>query len=420
MMTYRDLILGRNVYIPSRVDYKISMLRSHLALIALVVGVSYIFIDANHGIYGSEPYYIGVAISALITLVLNRFQQYKLASILALTMINLLVFYFSSIDPIGSGVTLYFVVSSLMAFALLGYRDLKLALLFISFSVVLFLISYWTDVSWIVERVYSDEYLRISYTINFLASLLFCIAIMFFQMDVNHHSEKQILAKNEQLEKANAELDRFVYSASHDLKAPLSSLLGLIEIAQLDQKEVANYLQMMKVRIHDMENFIREIINYSRNSRLEVEKQPANLRKIIFEVTESLRYAEHRANIVIENKVPESLVVNTDIPRLRVVITNLISNSLKYYDDKKLHCFVRIEATQTKTATVLYVKDNGIGIDEQYVDKIFNMFFRASEKSKGSGLGLYITKETLSKINGTIRVESRLDEGSTFIVTLKG
>jgi signal transduction histidine kinase len=417
-MTYRDLILGRNVYIPSRVDYKIAMLRSHLALLAMFVGISYIFIDRQHGIYDTEPYYIGVAIGSFIILILNRLQRYQIASIFSLTLINLLVFYFASIDPAETGVLMYFVVSSLTAFALLGYRNLKLALVFILLSVTLFLISYWVDIDWITERTYSESYLRISYTINFLASLLFCIAIMFFQMDVNHHSEKQILAKNEQLEKANAELDRFVYSASHDLKAPLSSLLGLIEIAQLDQQDISNYLKMMKIRIHDMENFIREIINYSRNSRLEVEKETTNLRKIVFEVTESLRYSEHRANIVIENKVPENLTINTDVPRLKVVLTNLISNSLKYYDEKKPSCYVRIEADERPDSTIIYFKDNGIGIDPQYLEKIFNMFFRASEKSKGSGLGLYITKETLAKINGTITVQSTLGEGSTFIVTL--
>jgi signal transduction histidine kinase len=418
MMTYRDLMLGRNVYIPSRVDYKNAMLRSQLAVIALIVGISYIFIDWYHGIYGSEPYYIGVGVVSIITLILNRLRKYKAATFLFLAMINLLIFYFSAIDPYGSGVFMFFAVSSLMAFALLGYHHLKLAFFFIFISVGLFLISYWVDFDFIEERVYPQDYLRISYTTNFLVSLICCIAIMYFLMDVNHHSEKEILAKNDQQQKANAELDRFVYSASHDLKAPLTSLLGLIEIAKLDQKETDQYLGMMRERIHNLEDFIQEIITYSRNSRTEIIREQAGLKKIVAEVSESLKFIDHTKPIVIENKIPDKTVIDTDITRLKVVLTNLISNSLKYADDRKDKCFIRIESDQSENATVIFVRDNGIGIDQKYLDKIYNMFFRATIRSKGSGLGLYIVKETLSRINGTIKVESELGEGTTFIVTL--
>ena len=417
-MTYRDLVLGRNVYIPSRVDFKNAILRSQLAVITMVVGIGYIFIDRYHNIYGSEPYYIGTAVVSIITLLLNRLQKYRLATFVFLSLINLLVFYFSVIDPFGSGVFMFFAVSSLMSFALLGHHNQKLAFFFIFLSVSLFLISYWVDFDFIEKRTYSEDYLRASYTTNFLVSLTCSIAIMYFLMDVNHHSEKEILAKNDLLEKTNTELDRFVYSASHDLRAPLSSLLGLIEVAKLDEKEAAKYLTMMKNRIHDMDEFIREIINYSRNSRTEIDPESANLKKIVYEVIDSLSFVNQSASINIENKIPQDLNVHTDLTRLKVVLTNLISNSLKYADERKEKSFIKIEADHHNNCTIILIADNGIGIDNRYLDKIFNMFFRASEKSKGSGLGLYIVKETLSKINGTIKVESALGEGTTFTLAL--
>ena len=411
-------MLGRNVFIPSRVDYKNAILRSQLAAITIIVAISYVFIDVYHGVIGNEPYYIGVASLALVTVLLNRFQKYRLATILFLLLINFSIFYFSANDPFGSGVFMFFAVNSLMAFALLGYNNLKLAFLFIILSVSLFLVSYWVDFDFIQERIYSNEYLQFSYTTNFLVTLSCSIAIMYFLMDIHHHSEKAILDKNDQLQKANDELDRFVYSASHDLKAPLSSLLGLIEVARLDQQAMDQYLGMMQAKIHDMEAFIKEIITYSRNARVDIKKEPVNLKKTVSEVTEAFIFSFGNPDIRIENMVSDDLILHTDSMRLKIVLSNLIDNSFKYCDIKKEKPFIRIEAGQQDEVKVIMVKDNGVGIDQLYIDKIFNMFYRASEKSKGSGLGLYIVKETLNKINGTIQVESTLGGGTTFVVSI--
>ena len=419
-MSFRDIVLGSNVFIPSRVDYRNAILRSQLAIITFVVAIGYVFIDVYHGVSGNEPYYLGVAMLALITVVLNRFQKYRLATVLFLLSINFFIFYFSAIDPFGSGVFMLFAVSSLMAFALLGFKNRNLAFLFIMLSVSLFLVSYWVDFDFIEERIYSKEYLQLSYTINFLVTLICSIAIMYFLMDIHHHSEKSILQKNDQLQKANAELDRFVYSASHDLRAPLSSLLGLIEVAKLDHTGMDHYLDMMKNKIHVLEDFIKEIISYSRNARMDVRKQPVKLKKTVEEVTEALTFSVGNPDISIENLVADDLVLHTDSMRLKIVLSNLIDNSLKYRDANKEKPFIRIEALEKDDVKVIVVKDNGLGIDQLYIDKIFNMFFRASEQSKGSGLGLYIVKETLNKINGSIKVESSLGSGTTFMVSIQG
>jgi signal transduction histidine kinase len=419
-MSFRDIVLGSNVFIPSRVDYRNAILRSQLAIITFIVAIGYVFIDVYHGVEGNEPYYLAVAMMAVITVVLNRFQKYKLATMLFLFAINLFIFYFSVIDPFSSGVFMLFAVTSLMAFALLGFRHRTLAFLFILLSVSLFLISYWVDFNFIEERTYSKEYLQFSYTINFLVTLICSIAIMYFLMDLHYHSQKSMLDKNDQLQKANAELDRFVYSASHDLRAPLSSLLGLIEVAKLDHGSVDRYLDMMKTKIHDLEEFIKEIISYSRNARMDVKKQPVNLKQTVDEVTDALTFSVGNPDIRIENLVPEDMILHTDSMRLKIVLSNLIDNSLKYRDEKKAAPFIRIEAVRRDDVKLIIVKDNGLGIDQIYLEKIFQMFFRASEHSKGSGLGLYIVKETLNKINGSIQVESSLGAGTTFMVKIQG
>lgn len=417
-MRFRDIVLGSNVFIPTRVDYRKAILRSQLAIITFLVAISYVFIDLYHGVKGNEPYYFGTAALAAITFLLNRYQKYRLATALFLVSINLLVFYFSVVDPFSSGVFMLFTVCSLMAFALLGLKHRIMAFSFIGLSVVLFMASYWADFKVVEERTFPGEYLRFSFTINFLVTLLGSIAIMYFLMDLHHHTQQSLLDKNEQLQKANSELDRFVYSASHDLRAPLSSLLGLIEVAKLDHPNVDNYLDMMKGKVHDLEEFIKEIITYSRNSRMEVKKQPINLRETINEVTEALSFSVGNPDVQIENLVPEDLVVYTDSVRLKIVLSNLVDNALKYRDEQKEKPYIRIEAADRDGVAVITVKDNGVGIDQLYLDRIFHMFFRASETSKGSGLGLYIVKETLGKINGSIHVESSLGSGSTFMVKI--
>ncbi|MEP2670558.1 MAG: HAMP domain-containing sensor histidine kinase [Cyclobacteriaceae bacterium] len=417
-MTYRDIMLGKGFRIPSRAEYKNALLRSHFAVITIIVSIVYIFIDRYHGVYGSEPYYALVVILALVTLVLNRLHKFRVATLLFLSLINLFIFYFSAIDPFESGVFLYFIVCCLMAFALLGYKQLKLSSFFTLLSVVLFLISFWVELDFLPERQYTELYLRISYTINFLVTLICSAAILYYLMQVNHYSEKRILAKNAELEKANAELDRFVYSASHDLRAPLSSLLGLIEVARVDPREAMKYLKMMKGRIHDMDAFIREIITYSRNSRMEVQFHEVHLKKIIDEVTDELKFLDESRNIQLDNHVLEDLVIHTDATRLKVILSNLIANAIKYQNVSAQPPYIKLEAQKDEQGATIWVKDNGIGIETEYIGKIFNMFYRAHESSKGSGLGLYIVKETVSKLGGEVKVESLVGSGSTFWIHL--
>lgn len=417
-MTYRNFMLGKGFHIPSRAEYKNALLRSNFAIITIVVCLIYIIIDQYYRVYGSEPYYALVIVLALITLLLNRLHKFKVATLLFLSLINLFVFYFSAIDPFESGVFLYFIVCCLMAFALLGYHQVKISAIFILLSIILFLISYWADLDFLQERKYTELYLRVSYTINFLVTLTCSAAILYYLMSVNHHSEKEILDKNMQLEKANAELDRFVYSASHDLRAPLSSLLGLIEVARVDPKGVVQYLQMMKGRIHDMDAFIREIITYSRNARMEVNKREVRLRKVIEEVVDELSFIEASKKIKLDILVTDDLCVLTDATRLKVILSNLITNAIKYRNESSQEPCIVVEARTDNQGATIWVKDNGIGIETEFIDKIFNMFYRANEDSKGSGLGLYIVRETVAKLGGEVKVESVPGKGSTFWVHL--
>lgn len=235
-------------------------------------------------------------------------------------------------------------------------------------------------------------------------------------------AEEALLFQNQELTKVNAELDRFVYSVSHNIRAPLMSVLGLLNLAQHDLKSkntehYSNYFSMMEGSINRLDDTLKEIIDYSRNSRTEIKRELLDLRELVEEAFQNLIYIQGAA--VIEKKIvlEGSPLIYSDRLRLSVVLNNLLSNAIKYRDGKKNNNYINVRL-QTYSDLYITVSDNGIGIPPEYHARIFDMFFRATEKSDGSGLGLYIVKETIEKMEGTIAVKSEHGVGTTFSMSL--
>ncbi len=241
-------------------------------------------------------------------------------------------------------------------------------------------------------------------------------------VDIGERREaaEKIIEQNNLLAKANKELDRFVYSASHDLRSPLSSVLGLINLTEKanEQKEVHKYLGMMKSRIKVLDDFIKEIVLYSQNARTELNLEQLNLHAMVCDAADGLKFAEEAHGLDIQINCPMDFKVYADARRLSVVLNNLVGNAIKYKDSSKKSQWVKIEAAKMQNGWEITVTDNGIGIKQEHLPKIFDMFYRASEKSHGSGLGLYIVKETLGKMEATISAESEYGSGSTFKIGL--
>jgi signal transduction histidine kinase/ligand-binding sensor domain-containing protein len=226
--------------------------------------------------------------------------------------------------------------------------------------------------------------------------------------------------KNAELIKVNSELDRFVYSASHDLRAPLASILGLVKLTRLDpeQENRSQYLEMVEKSIHKLDGFIHDIINYSRNARTEVEASKVNFEALLNEIVDTLKYQEKSTAIRKEVKVEGSGDFYTDVKRLDIIMFNLVTNAIKYHDITQKDPFIRIHVKYSADEAVISVSDNGIGIEKHHVDNIFKMFYRADERSSGSGLGLFIAREAVEKLKGSLSVESDINRGSTFTITL--
>ncbi|MEP2771769.1 MAG: PAS domain-containing sensor histidine kinase [Fulvivirga sp.] len=237
------------------------------------------------------------------------------------------------------------------------------------------------------------------------------LVINLHDITARKHTEEKLL-------KANNELDQFIYKTSHDLRAPLLTALGLVELAQKDpEKDKHDYLNMIKQSLQNLDNFIEDINSFYRNEKLAVRNERIDFDKIIKGEIENLRSA-NGTDIDINYNITRVAELISDSIRLKTVMTNVLSNAIKYSDPNKETSYVNVDVQITPDTCQVVVEDNGIGIREEYLKSIFDIFYRADENAKGSGLGLYIVKDTVDKLNGQIEVHSDYGKGTAFTITI--
>ncbi len=248
-----------------------------------------------------------------------------------------------------------------------------------------------------------------------MATFLLAVAFLLYWIRIRVVEEK-----NRELHKLNTELDSFVYSVSHDLRAPLSSILGLINVSKIDEdkENLPVYLEKIEASVNKLDDFIKEIISYSRNVRLKVDIEEVDLRALVEEVLEGLAYMnpENKVKVMVESSA--NTLFRTDKIRLTIILNNIISNAFRYYKSYINDAYVKIKIMVTPSRGVITIADNGIGIKPDRLKKIFDMFYRATDAGNGSGLGLYIAKESVLKLEGTLTVDSEFERGTTFTITL--
>ena len=244
---------------------------------------------------------------------------------------------------------------------------------------------------------------------------------------INQSLEQVVLQRTEklnetihQLNKTIKELDAFVYSASHDLIAPLKSVMGLIALARRQKldEEVSNYIDHIERSVKKLDHVILTMIQYSQNSNLEVVHEKVNLFELVQECFSEIKFLTGIDPVNLTIDINKDVMIMSDRNRLRIILNNLLGNSVKYRDIRKDSNEVRILFEKGKTLWKLEIQDNGIGIDKQYLSRVFEMFFRATDRSQGSGLGLYIVKETVERLYGEIYVDSEMGKWTKFTITI--
>jgi signal transduction histidine kinase len=420
----RDILIGNDI-IASRAEYKRLMLTGYMAVICILIAIVYCILDLLNNVYYSQPAYLVLAVMPSLTLLLIRKKKGNFGKILLIVTTNLVVFWSAINDPFETGVFLFFIPAGIGSFAILAVERYKTGFALAGFTIILFFLAYFGDLKPISAVRPTLFYIHLSFIVNYFISLTVSVLFVYFLMNLNKVSENELIEKedlaqrkNAELEKVNEELDRFVYSVSHDLRSPLSSILGLTNLAKAtrDLSEIDQILSMIQGRVNVQDSFIRDIIDYARNARTETVAEWVNLKQLVSDVIESLKFNSNAGKIMFKIKVKDDVVIEVDRIRLTIVISNLVSNAIKYHDFRKGRPF--IEVGFDELARTIYVQDNGVGIMPEHQEKIFDMFYRGSDRSTGSGLGLYITKEAVAKLNGKIHLNSVYGEGSRFTVHL--
>jgi signal transduction histidine kinase/ligand-binding sensor domain-containing protein len=259
------------------------------------------------------------------------------------------------------------------------------------------------------------------------------------QREKLEHSQRQLREINENLEhlvrertrtleetiskldKTVAELDRFVYSASHDLSAPLKSVVGLVNIArrEKDHTVLQQYYDYIERSITKLDKVIKSLVEFARNSHQPVSVEQFDLRELVMEIIQEFSFWPEAQSVQCACLIEPEFIIITDRPRLNVALHNIIGNSLKYSDKHKEQSFIRIAASRDEGDCVITIEDNGIGIKAEHHSRVFDMYYRASDISKGSGLGLFIVKEIALKLNATLDMQSEFGVGTTFTLRIR-
>ena len=225
--------------------------------------------------------------------------------------------------------------------------------------------------------------------------------------------------REKELLRSNRHLDQVIYKTTHDLKAPLMSALGLIAIAEhAPMHEKGQYIGMIKKSLLGMDTYIEEMNNFFRIEKLALQREQIHLSDMLTDMVETLGNFFNIERINVQLEVKNEFQWYSDSLRVKTIISNIFSNAIKYQDFNKKDPFIKIVTRTHEDYCDIRIEDNGIGIEFESQQKIFDLFFRATSQSKGTGLGLFIVKDTVARLNGTIDVQSAIGQGTTFMVRI--
>jgi len=225
-----------------------------------------------------------------------------------------------------------------------------------------------------------------------------------------------------ELTKAKNIIDQFVYSCYHTMRGPLKSISGLVYLmkntAPSDRENNILYLESIEKTVAKMENLLTGLEQFITDSKKKLSTRAIHVENTVTEILDDF------ADVIRDNHIHVTLDIRQSTPFLNdgtqfaMILSHLISNAIMFQDNDKPTHRIRIEAEIKPRRLDLKITDNGIGISAKMIPDIFLLFFRGSERSKGSGVGLYIVNETLKGLGGKISVKSKLHHGSTFSITI--
>ena len=249
----------------------------------------------------------------------------------------------------------------------------------------------------------------------------FVIAIEAFMTDITKQKQTECnFHRNiEELKERNMELDTFTYRVSHDIRSPLLTIYGLTSLLRLEKDctEIPLYCERIDATVKKLDIFTKDLLMYSRSKEYIEKPELINFNSLIEEALIDSGYPNYMDLVYFEMEINLNREIVSELFRLKVILSNLLANSIKYRDNSKQICCLKISISNTPSHYTIMVEDNGIGIAPEFHKEIFKMFFRATEASSGTGLGLYIVKMNVEKLNGSISYDGAEGLGSSFLLT---
>lgn len=232
-----------------------------------------------------------------------------------------------------------------------------------------------------------------------------------------YRSKIDLRNKVKELEKTNDELNRFIYSISHELRAPLVSVIGIVNLVKMEglYNSSGEYWELIESCSNKLDYYIQKTLQYYKNNKNVSDKSEINFKKLVDEIIDLYAYTNKDTQFNLNINQTHQFI--GDAFRIEVILGNLISNAIKYQKESEHDKVVDISIEVNPFSAEISITDNGLGILNEHLEKIFTQFFK-TKNNKGSGLGLFIVKEALNKIDGKISVSSSLNHGTTFKITI--
>ncbi len=225
---------------------------------------------------------------------------------------------------------------------------------------------------------------------------------------------------NEALNRAYQELDKFAYSATHDIRGPILSNLGLLRIAKESEslEEVREMMTMMEESMVKLDEYIQGLHQYYNLRRGELEIAPIRFEDLLEDQLSFFALSLRDKNVEVETEVDQKEGFRNDPVYIKMILNNLLSNAIKYQRSEEPRKKVKVRVRVNRGWASIEVEDNGMGIAPEDQPLVYNLFYRTANQHQGSGFGLYQTREAVERIHGRLHLESRLGEGSLFRVEI--
>ncbi|GGF17417.1 hybrid sensor histidine kinase/response regulator [Echinicola rosea] len=231
---------------------------------------------------------------------------------------------------------------------------------------------------------------------------------------------QELKEKNARLEKMHSEMNQFVYSLSHELRGPLMSISGVSKLAKMEcnDRTILEYFEMIDSATVKLDDFIYKMLDFYRSTKIDNVVTNINFEELLAQQFEAYENKWDLTGIEVETTINQEERFRSDEAKLRVIFNNLFSNAYKFQQEINPDKYIKIRVDVQDRKAVIKVQDNGIGIDEKYKTDVFDLFQRATQKNVGSGIGLYMVKESVEQLKGTIELDSKVGEGTLFTITI--